>query len=177
LNRNYPSHWGEAGASTAMMALFDSLPRVVAALDLHAFAQLVLRPPGLTFEDTLHEPQFKAMGDAMARIIKNVHGVDYVSEKEIDLYPVSATATDWWYDQSRPLRNLVGKHAADADDMNMPARGTVFRPYSYTIELRPSRSKPPGFMLDEREIIPVGEEILPAFLYYARTALDNVLIE
>ncbi|KNE61189.1 hypothetical protein AMAG_06939 [Allomyces macrogynus ATCC 38327] len=199
LNRNYPSHWGEAGASKfrfsdtymgpspgsepevqALMALFDSLPRVVAALDLHAFSQAILHPPSWTLTDTVHEPQLKAMGDAMSQIIKSVHGKDYVSERLVDLYPHSATGTDWWYDQSRPLDNLAGKRGVDA--MNMSARKTVFRPYSFTIELRPSQEDTwqtggSGFILDKREIIPVGEEILPAFLYYARTALDNVLIE
>ncbi|KAJ3372877.1 hypothetical protein GGF31_001414 [Allomyces arbusculus] len=199
LNRNYPSHWGESGASKfrfsevymgpsagsepevqALMALFNSLPRVVAALDLHSCGQAILRPFAWTLEDTMHEPQLRAVSETMAQIIKNVHGKTYVSEKGVELYPHSATATDWWYDQSRPLENLVGKH--DVDGTKLPARGTVFRPYSYTIELRPSQedlseSGVPGFILDERHIIPVGEEILAAFLYYVRSALDNVLTE
>ncbi|KAJ3366711.1 hypothetical protein GGF32_003355 [Allomyces javanicus] len=203
LNRNYPSHWGEAGSSKfpysetymgpsagsepelqATMALFDSLPRVVAALDLHAYSQLILRPVGWTRKDPTHEAQHAAVGAAMARIIKNVHGKDYVSEKEIDLYPVSGGATDWWYEQSRPLKNLLGsKDNVDASNKKgkkplPPGHGTIVRPYSYTIELRPSSEWwGPGFVLDKREIIPTGEEILPAFLYYARTAIENVLTE
>ncbi|KAJ3346303.1 hypothetical protein GGF32_007811 [Allomyces javanicus] len=206
LNRNYPAHWGEGGSFTspfvdkymgpsagsepelqALMAFFDSLPRVVAALDLHSFSQVILRPLGWTGEDAMHEKQHKTVGDAMAQIIKNVHGTDYVSEKLFDFVLTSGTATDWFYMQSRPLTNLLGDDAIDkSNDVTVrktalpPDHATVFRPYSFTLELRPLHPGFgdgffDGFMLDPSEIVPVGEEVLPAFLHFARFAMDNVL--
>ncbi|KAJ3366712.1 hypothetical protein GGF32_003356 [Allomyces javanicus] len=209
LNRNYPAHWGEGGSYAnplidkymgssagselelqAFMAFFDPLPRVVAALDLHSFSQVILRPLGWTGEDAVHEKQHKTVGDAMAQIIKNVHGKDYVSEQLLDFVLTSGTATDWFYMQSRPLTNLLGDDAIDkSNDVTAgkkappPEHATVFRPYSFTLEeLRPLH---PGFgvgffggfMLDPSEIVPVGEEMLPAFLHLARFAMENVLTE
>ncbi|KNE61188.1 hypothetical protein AMAG_06938 [Allomyces macrogynus ATCC 38327] len=208
LNRNYPAHWGEGGSFTnpfvdkymgpsagsepelqALMAFFDSLPRVVAALDLHSFSQVILRPLGWTGEDAVHESQHKTVGDAMARIIKSVHGKDYVSEKLFDFVLTSGTATDWFYMQSRPLTNLFGAADGKSNDVATmkkmalpPEHATVFRPYSFTLELRPLHPGFgdgffDGFMLDPSEIVPVGEEVLPAFLHFARFAMENVLTE
>ncbi|KAJ3372876.1 hypothetical protein GGF31_001413 [Allomyces arbusculus] len=207
LNRNYPAHWGEGGSYKnpfidkymgpspgsepelqALMAFFDSLPRVVAALDLHSFSQVILRPLGWAGEDAVHEQQHKMVGDAMAQIIKNVHGKDYVSDKLFDFVLTSGTATDWFYMQSRPLTNLFGDADGERNDVTTkktvlpPEHATVFRPYSFLLELRPVRPGIgdgffDGFMLDPSEIVPVGEEVLPAFLHYARFAMENVLTE
>ncbi|EJW72518.1 hypothetical protein WUBG_16576, partial [Wuchereria bancrofti] len=45
--------------------------------------------------------------------------------------------------------------------------------YSYTIELRPSKSSMDGFILDRRELIPIGRETYEGI----KVVIDKVIME
>ncbi|KAI9215845.1 hypothetical protein BC828DRAFT_336387, partial [Blastocladiella britannica] len=114
LNRNWDANWGHGGSSSfphsdtymgpsvasepetkALAALFAAHPRIVAGLDMHSYSQLILRPIGWDKRPAPHEKQHKAVTDQMAKIIKKIHGKTYVSQKSIDLYPTTGSASDW----------------------------------------------------------------------------------
>ncbi|KAJ3229988.1 hypothetical protein HDU78_008697 [Chytriomyces hyalinus] len=182
LNRNWPAHWGEGGSSNqpfsdvymgpaagsepevkALINFFmnDNHTRLIGAIDLHAFSQLVLRPYGWTEDPAPDEKLLKKAGDDIRDTIKKVSGKKYVSEREIDLYAASGTASDWFYD----------------DDVQewLPDR----RLYAYTIELRPSADEAngaQGFILPPAQIIPTGQEIYEALKGYMAFALKNPLL-
>ncbi|ORZ33415.1 hypothetical protein BCR44DRAFT_122347 [Catenaria anguillulae PL171] len=190
LNRNYDANWGHGGSSSfpysdtykgpsvasepevqALQAFFNSHPRTVAGLDLHSYSQLILRPIGWDRKDSPHEKQHKQVGDEIAKIIKKVHGKRYVSEKSIDLYATTGAASDYFYIQKFPVQGSAVASKA-------PEGTKYVRPYGFTIELRPSPEWwGPGFVLDKKEIIPTGEEILPAVLHYIENAVKHPLFE
>ncbi|KAI9168637.1 hypothetical protein H9P43_008026 [Blastocladiella emersonii ATCC 22665] len=189
LNRNYPANWGHGGSSKfpysdtymgpseasepevqALTKFFLSHPRTVAGLDLHSYSQLILRPLGWERKDYAYEKEHKAVCDAMAKIIKKVHGKSYTSQKSIDLYATTGGASDYFALQQFPITPATAEGA--------PAKAKYVRPYGITIELRPTAEWwGPGFVLDKKEIIPTGEEILPAVLHYAENAVKNTLFE
>jgi len=168
-NRNYNDHWGQGGSSnqpcsdTYMGPFIASEPEnqntqtffkdlqsdvpIHGAIDWHSYSQLILRPYGWTINDSPDEAIFKQVGDEMAAIIKNVSGLAYTSQKSIELYITTGTASDWFYgtDASK------GNHGV--------------RTYSYTIELRPA-GNPPGFELPPTQIIPTGKENYAAIRYW-----------
>ncbi|KAJ3331161.1 hypothetical protein HDU76_003947 [Blyttiomyces sp. JEL0837] len=182
LNRNWPAQWGKGGSSSsptsdgymgpfagsepevqALMGFFmnENHTRLLGAIDFHAFSQLILRPYGYSTEDAPDEALLKEAGDGIRDIIKSVSGKQYTSEKSIDLYVTTGTASDWFYDED------VFKFLPDR------------RLYAYTIELRPSASDiwwgGDGFILPADQIIPTGEEILEAMKFYMEFALENPL--
>ncbi|KAI9219922.1 hypothetical protein BC828DRAFT_439242 [Blastocladiella britannica] len=109
----------------------------------------------------------------MAKIIKKIHGKTYVSQKSIDLYPTTGSASDWFYLKEFPIDS-----AAPATKALAPEGAKMVRPYGITIELRPSPEWwGPGFVLGPKEIIPTGEEILPAVLHYAESAIKAPLFQ
>ncbi|KAL7751534.1 hypothetical protein RI367_002997 [Sorochytrium milnesiophthora] len=178
-NRNFPFAWGKGGSSSdtsdetymgkspasepevkAMINYFTKNNRIVGAIDFHTFSQLILRPWGNTEADSPHEPQLKKVSDEVRDIIKGVHGSDYVSEKSIDLYVTTGTASDWFY----TVKNKVN--------------GKTVKPYGITIELRPDANNGgDGFILPKDQIIPTAQEIYPAALHYALNALASPLID
>jgi len=164
LNRNWDSHWGGAGSSpipssdtyhgtkafsepesTAASGLLGSLDNVLAAIDFHSYSQLVLRPYGWTTANCPDEKPLKTLGDGVRDAIYAVHKKSYVSEKSIDLYITTGTASDWFYQ--------VGIWGA------------------YTIELRDTGKY--GFILPAVEIIPQGQEIWASMLYFVDHVLKN----
>ncbi|KAJ3283216.1 hypothetical protein HDU79_009256, partial [Rhizoclosmatium sp. JEL0117] len=181
LNRNWPAHWGEGGSSNmpfsdtymgpeagsepevkALIEFFknDNHTRLIGAIDLHSFSQLVLRPYGWTQKPAPDEPLLKKGGDGIRDAIKKTSGKKYVSEREIDLYAASGTASDWFYDEE------VQEWLPDR------------RLYAYTIELRPSADEVnggEGFILPPEQIVPTGKEIYEAVKWYIEFAIDNVL--
>ncbi|KAL7749281.1 hypothetical protein RI367_005433 [Sorochytrium milnesiophthora] len=179
VNRNWPTKtWGKGGSSSdtsdetymgpsagsepevqAMMSFFKQNTRVVAAIDFHTFSQLILRPWGDTHDDAPHEADLRKAADSMRDTIKSVHGMDYTSEKEIDLYVTTGTAPDFWY------------------GIKQTVNGKSVLPFSLTIEARPgSDSSSQGFILSEDQIRPLGEECYPAAVQYALNAISNPLI-
>ncbi|KAJ3076623.1 hypothetical protein HDU98_001632 [Podochytrium sp. JEL0797] len=182
LNRNWPAHWGEGGSSSypfsdtymgpsagsepetqALMDFFmnDNHTRLIGAIDLHSFSQLVLRPYGWTDEPAPDEKLLKQAGDGIRDAIKTTSGKKYVSEREIDLYMASGTASDWFYDKQ------VQEWLPDR------------RLYAYTIELRPSADEAnggEGFILPPSQIVATGQEIYNALVGYMQFAVKNPLM-
>ncbi|KAJ3110427.1 hypothetical protein HDU96_006624 [Phlyctochytrium bullatum] len=182
LNRNWPAHWGEGGSSTSpysdvymgpsagsepevqvLMKFFtnDKHKRLVGGIDFHSYSQLVLRPYGWTEDPAPDETLLKKVGDGIRDKIKGVHGKKYTSQREVDLYTASGTASDWFYDED------VQKWLPDR------------RLYAYTIELRPSPEETwgnQGFILPPDQIIPTGEEIYEAVVYFIEQAVKTPLL-
>ncbi|KAL7747975.1 hypothetical protein RI367_006723 [Sorochytrium milnesiophthora] len=179
LNRNWDYNWGQGGSSSdtsddtymgpsagsepevqAMEAFFKQCTRVVAAIDFHTFSQLILRPWGTTSDDTPHEPLYLQASNNVYNTIKSVHGTEYVVEKEIDLYVTSGTAPDYWY------------------TIPTSVNGQTTYPMAITIELRPDANNgEQGFVLPAKQIQPLGEEIYPASVQYALSAIANPLTD
>ncbi|ORZ37181.1 hypothetical protein BCR44DRAFT_1430632 [Catenaria anguillulae PL171] len=179
LNRNFAYNWGRGGSSStpssdtyrgtaaesepetkAVTNYFRSLPRVTAAVDVHTFSQLILRPWGDTSTNAEHETQHRQVTERMRDIIRGVDGRSYTAQKGIDLYATTGTASDWFYTVSKTS-----------------ASGQTIKPYGITFELRPASAwGGSGFILPANQIIPTGREIYPAFLEYVRNSLANPLI-
>jgi len=175
-NRNWPDHWNDGGSSTdptddtymgtaaasepevqALMAAYQATPNVIAAVDFHSYSQLILRPYGWTSDDSPDEAAFSAIGSQIQSAISAVAGTNYVSEKIVDLYVASGGANDWWYGLGTP--------------QGQP------KPYGIAIELSPDASDPDGygFVLPPTQIVPVGNEIMPAMLTMIEYSLANPL--
>jgi len=171
LNRNYNSHWGQGGSSTNpcsetyMGPSVASAPEVqntanyfksqstgvIGAIDFHSYGQLILRPWGYTSANSPHETFLKSVGDGMRAVILSNGGVAYTSQKSIQLYVTTGTASDWFYD-------------TDATNSNKGYRAAGF-----TIELRDTGAY--GFILPPAQIIPNGAEITHAVTYFAQRVL------
>lgn len=72
---------------------------------------------GWTTQNSPDENQLKLLGDQMSADIFDVEGKRYTSQKSIQLYMTTGTASDWFY----------------SDDANA---NNEFRAAGYTIELR-----------------------------------------
>ena len=120
---------------------------------------------GWTIQDSPNEPQLKELGDQMSADIFNVDGKRYTSQKSIQLYMTTGTASDWFY----------------SDDANS---NNKYRAAGYTYELRDTGQY--GFLLPPNQvrsyhtnadniedvlmvfqIIPNGEELMPAVIRFA----------
>ncbi|ORZ39837.1 hypothetical protein BCR44DRAFT_1425731 [Catenaria anguillulae PL171] len=152
LNRNFAFHWGNGGSSTNPRDDTYRGPRAASEPETQAVTEY--------FKTKLpRAAQYKQVTDKMRDLIAGVHGEQFRSIKSVDLYPTSGTANDLFYSLDR-----VG-----------PA-GTTVKPYGVAFELRPSSGfGGSGFVLPPEEIIPAGEEILPAFIHFARNAIENPL--
>eukprot|EP00004_Rigifila_ramosa_P006325 TRINITY_DN1702_c0_g1_i1.p1 TRINITY_DN1702_c0_g1~~TRINITY_DN1702_c0_g1_i1.p1 ORF type:complete len:425 (-),score=118.92 TRINITY_DN1702_c0_g1_i1:44-1285(-) len=170
LNRNWNDHWGGAGSSgnpssdtyrgpsvesepetKALVNFFLNAGRVVAAVDIHSYSQFILRPYTWTRTLAPNDALLKELGDEMRDLIFSVHQKQYTSGTWFStLYESTGVAQDWWHN-------------------DIPSSVSGFRAYAYTIELRPTTSVP-GFILPPEEIIPQGEELLPALLHLAINA-------
>jgi hypothetical protein len=180
INRNWGFKWtneggqGEKDSETyagpkpysepetqALLKYFKSLPNAVAALDLHSFSQLLLRPFGYTFDDSPDEVPLKSITEAMSEKIKSIHGKTYQALKGREMYTTTGVARDTLYTSlSRD-----------------PITNRPVHPYVVTVELRPgSDDWEAGFILPKEQIKPVGEEIFPAFVLYANNAAEHPLI-
>jgi len=169
LNRNWDSHWGGAGSSSnpssdtyhgtaafsepeskALAAYINSLGNIWGAIDFHSYSQLVLRPYGWTTANSPDEVALRELGSGISYEIRQVHNRAYVSQKSIDLYITTGTASDWFYETKA----------------NTPAVWA-----SYTIELRDTGTY--GFLLPADQIRPSGQEIYASMLYYMAIVRDN----
>lgn len=177
-NRNYPDHWGEGGSSTLpssdtyrgpsaasepevqnTLKFFKENAPILGAIDWHAYSQLVLRPYGWTRDTPPDEAYLKEIGDGMRDAIRANSGKVYVSQKSIDLYVTTGTASDWFYGE-------------DAISTN-----AGYKPAGYCIELRPeNRLFGPGFVLPAEEIIPTGEENYDAMVYFMQALLERPIL-
>ena len=170
LNRNWATGWGGPGSSgntndityrgpapfsepetQALRNFMLAHPDIVAYIDFHSYAQLVLWPYGYDYvlppEPDLTE--MTVLGEGMAAEIFDVHGKEYTPQPTYELYLAAGVASDWVYDGA-------GAHA-------------------FTIELRDTGQY--GFELPPDQIIPTGEEIYPAVLLLADWAKDQVQVK
>jgi len=109
-NRNYGGFWGGPGASPSPQAQTYHGPKpfsepetqnvreliaarqVTTLITNHTFSNLVLRPPGAAAQgNSVDEPAYKALGDAMAA--EN----GYLSQHGYELYDTHGTTEDWSY--------------------------------------------------------------------------------
>ena len=119
-----------------------SLPRVAAHIDFHSYSQLILYPWGYTF-DPLPEPtrsMFSNLASDISSSIQAVNNKYYVPQPASDLYIADGIMSDWSYSE-----NMWG----------------------FTIELRPDPNGGFNFELPPDQIIPTGQENLPALLTLA----------
>jgi hypothetical protein len=177
LNRNWNYHWSTHSSASpdsdvyhgpsvesepetkALVKTFKSLPRVIAAIDVHCFSELILKPWGDVKEKPKDEAQFEAVAKAMSEEIQKVSGEHYTPMQAVDLYPTSGSAADWFYSQTSSGTN-----------------GQKIHPYGISIELRPGKdAMGAGFLLPKEQIIATGQEMYPAFLLYVEHALKNPL--
>ena len=179
LNRNYKDRWssgvgtssdpcsdtfkGAAAESAPEISIttdyYRSLRPIYGAIDFHSYSQLILRPFGFTSAHSPHEREHVSLGNAMRSAIFAVNSVDFTSMKAAGIYPTSATSGDWFY----------------GDDANACGLNSGFQPYALCIELRPMSGSNRGFQLGADEIIPSGEEMIPALLLFINTAVAEPL--
>jgi len=167
LNRNWNDHWGGAGSSgiptsdtyrgTSAFSEPESLSvsnyisknnmedNILGAIDFHSYSQLVLRPYGWTTANSPDNTALKIIGDGVSYEIQRQSGYRYTSQRSIDLYITTGSASDWYY--------MEGIWAA------------------YTIELRDTGQY--GFLLPPAQIIPTGNEIWASIKYFSNTVLDT----
>lgn len=162
LNRNFDSNWNGAGSSgdpqqfdfagsgpnsepeVANLANFlreyRTKSRIETFISLHSYSQLIMFPYGHTEERVENYDDLKEIGNAAAAAIKKRHGKEYTAGSIIEtIYPSSGGSSDWVY------------HALGIK-------------LSYTIELRGTPESTEMFILPADQIIPVGEEVLDAFV-------------
>jgi len=176
-NRNFNDHWGQGGSSNlpcndtyrgpsvasepevqAVQNFFlqNQSPNVpiIGAIDWHSYSQLVLRPYGWTSANSPDEAILKQIGDKYAADIRAQSGFVYTSQKSIDLYVTTGTASDWYYGDQATRNNGPYKIA------------------SYTVELRPTGANP-GFVLPPDQIVPTGKENWAAIRNYLNTLTNT----
>lgn len=175
LNRNYNEKWGTGGGSTnpcsetyegasaasapetlAAQEYFIQNAPIHGAIDWHSYTQLVLRPYGWTESDAPDEPLLKECGDLFRDEASKPFGTAFTSQKSIGLYPTTGTANDWFY----------------SDDAAVGSQGGV-RAYGFTVELRDTGRY--GFQLPASQIIPSGQEMVPAAISFMNFCRDNPL--
>lgn len=168
-NRNFSIGWGENGGSSAsgssetfrgpfpfsepeavaLSTFIEGIDNVRAHVDLHCYSELVLSPWGWTEDPTPDALAFDALNSALQDSIASVHGRVYTAGPAgSTLYIASGTAPDWSYGE-------LGV-------------------FGWTIELRPASAAAGGFILPPSQIIPTGEEIMPALLTLAEFAAEDV---
>jgi len=107
-------------------------PDIVAYINFHSYAQLIMRPFGYDYVDP-PEPDCSRMdmlSDGMSDAIFGTHGWYYVAQPTYDLYLASGAISDWVYG--------------------------VAGPDAWAIELRDTGEY--GFVLPPSYIVPTGEE-------------------
>lgn len=175
INRNYNENWGRGGSSTNPCAenymgrsaasepetqntqnYFHSIAPVLAAIDMHSYSQMLLRPFGCCQTIAPHEAQQARVGTAMVAAIRASSGRNYQSLRSVQLAAVTGEAGDWFYGVDATARNLG------------------FRASGWTFELRPAGANP-GFQLPPAEIVPTGREVFEAFKVFCNFFIDEPL--
>jgi len=167
LNRNWNDHWGGAGSSgiptsdtyrgvsafsepeslhvSNFITSMDTEGNILAAIDFHSYSQLVLRPYGWTTANCPDNQALKILGDGISYEIQRNSAKRYTSQRSIDLYITTGSASDWFYQEG-----IWG---------------------AYTIELRDTGAY--GFVLPPAQIIPTGNEIWASMMYFVNAVFDT----
>jgi hypothetical protein len=160
LNRNFPAQWGGPGASKnpnsqtylgpnaasepetqALMGYFKGLTNVAGAIDFHSYSELLLRPFSHNETDTPDEAALKKLGDKMVKAIEKVSGKKYSNIKEVELYPCSGSASDFYYGDGSKLA-------------------------SFAFELSPGSKASNGFIVPPSQILEVAKDVMPGVLQF-----------
>jgi murein tripeptide amidase MpaA len=156
LNRNWGYQWGGEGASTDpgndtyrgpsgfsepetqyMRDFIIANPRLRAHIDFHSYSQLILSPWAYTATLPADAATFDVLNARMSSSIRAVDGKTYVAGPTYTtIYPASGASSDWTYG----ARGMLG----------------------WGWELRDTGQF--GFQLPADQIIPTGQENLPAVL-------------
>lgn len=152
LNRNWSVGWGLSSGSSgslssdtyrgpsafsepetqALRNYMQSIPKVVAHIDLHSYSQLILRVWGYQYTDPPGLASINRIGTAMRDSVSTSTGAAYTFGGSEILYLASGTAPDWVF-------------------------GTLGA-FSVTAELRDTGTN--GFVLPTSFIIPTGNDVL-----------------
>jgi len=136
--------------TTAVSNFVIAHPNIITSLDLHAYGQLVLQPWGYTNDIPPAYDCINHVGGQISQSILDVHGMHYPHGSGNGvIYLAGGTIHDWMF--------------GNQDLM------------AYLIELRPDDGNP-GFILPPEEIIPTGEEVVPAVLALAKASLNPVYL-
>ncbi|MGE3107675.1 MAG: M14 family zinc carboxypeptidase [Phycisphaerales bacterium] len=161
INRNWGFQWGGVGASPTpsnetyrgasawsepetrnLRDYILTRPDIRAHIDLHSYSQYILYPWCYTPGPSPMNGTFVALSGAMRTAILDVNNVSYLPGQWYSrLYPSSGTMIDYAFGD----------------------RGIL----SWTIELRDTGAF--GFILPPEQIVPTGQEILPAVLTLAES--------
>ena len=116
LNRNWGYEWGGEGASpnpsdenyhgdgpfsepeTQIARDFIvAHSELVAHIDFHSYAELVIYPWGYGYEPAPDEPQLASLADSMATALNATHGHAFQPIQGADFYPAAGAVDDWAY--------------------------------------------------------------------------------
>ena len=116
LNRNWGYEWGGQGASSDPSAedyrgssafsepetqivrdFVEDHDDLVAHVDFHSYAELIIYPWGYGFDAPPDEAQLQALAGGMRDAIAGVHGRAYQPIQGADFYPASGAVDDWAY--------------------------------------------------------------------------------
>jgi len=166
LNRNWDDHWGGQGSSrvpssdtycgtapfsepetSSVSNFMKTLGNIKAAVDIHSYSQLLLRPYGWTTAPPPNDRQLFTLGAEMQTIIRNTHGMQYKNDASWQLYYTTGTAQDWYFSKA----NIS---------------------IAYTFELRDTGRF--GFLLPANQIIPSGEEIWAALFHLSKYVYNSL---
>ncbi|KNC81369.1 hypothetical protein SARC_06294, partial [Sphaeroforma arctica JP610] len=122
------------------------------AIDLHAYAQWIMYPPGYAFSSPLspNDGELRETGLEMQRRILATHsGRRYSVTTATDFYPATGAMDDWMYDKATVS---VPTNSSDSGDQH----GLVF-----TVELAPNDASANGngFIVEPTQIVPTGWEV------------------
>jgi murein tripeptide amidase MpaA len=150
MNRNWPIRWGGPGASTdprsdtymgtspasepetQNVIKYFNQTGFAAALDFHAYSQLLLRPWQWSSASCPDETKLNALGAKMVEAIRVNGAQTYRNIRGSQLYVHSGAMVDYFYGEKKIL--------------------------GYTVELRPTSSSSYGFVLPPQFIVPTGIE-------------------
>ncbi|MBW7904369.1 MAG: M14 family metallocarboxypeptidase [Phycisphaerae bacterium] len=170
-NRNWGYQWGGAGSSgdgssevyrgtapfsepetAAMRDFIEAHPEIVAHIDFHSYAQLVMSPWAYVAAEPPAPDRvtFNELTAGMANAIQAVHGAVYTpGPVGIILYLASGGSLDWTYG----ARGILG----------------------FTIELRPVGN--PGFELPPQFIRPTSQENFAAIMMLAQYLQQGLVFD
>ena len=94
----------------------------------------------------------------MREKIKRVHHKYYTAETSFQLYQCFGIGTDWFYSEDAAGRN------------------GGYRAAPYCIELRGTENDGYGFVLPANQILPTGQEVVPAALHFAKSMMEDPIV-
>lgn len=116
LNRNYGYAWGGQGSSgdpaaenyrgdgpfsepesAALRDFVIARPELVAHIDVHSYANLVIHPWGHGYEAAPDEAALQSLAGEMADAMAGATGAIYSPIQGADFYPAAGTVDDWSY--------------------------------------------------------------------------------